>query len=353
MGRWQDLRRLPSDRAAFCNRCGSIRFGLDSPEVVEQKLQSIEFTANLSLEILWQRATIASSQFIRQPPTIPTQGLIVGYPLAEQQALDAIDVTNTLIGDVCSSERRDDLFLQVGTQAIAQTRGSFRLYASSARTSASPSILRSYQSWRPPASARGGDRGRTRDIAFNTLRCGSRTVETSLLNDRHRMGLSGPEPHLLLKPQRRSSSPSILPPGNACFDIFSAARSKETKIPRGSVRTVAGASVLSAALALFASRVELRRPISCPSGRPRVHPNDLAAGTSWLRSDTPSLGGRPHPTARPARYPSLHLMRPSNFNASAGAVEKVARIVARIRRRRRTRISASAVSHHRAIPTGC
>jgi hypothetical protein len=78
---------------------------------------------------------------VRQQATIAVER-IQPLPLVtalEQQPLDAIDVPDPL-GDQ-DLVRAEAAAVLVGALTSAHTRGSPRLYASSARTSASPSIL--------------------------------------------------------------------------------------------------------------------------------------------------------------------------------------------------------------------
>src|SRR5580704_3946500 len=92
--------------------------------------------------MLRQWATIPGLELFQSRPPISAQRLIAGYPLREQQSFEAIYVFD-LFGDqhLARQRRRRSSSSGVGTLTIAHTRGSPRLYASSARTSASPSIL--------------------------------------------------------------------------------------------------------------------------------------------------------------------------------------------------------------------
>ncbi len=86
---------------------------------------------------------IARPQLVEPSPTVTMQRLVPAHALREQQSFKAIDVLDSR-GDqhfALAAETATILFLGGGALTIAHTRGSPRLYASSVRTNASPSIL--------------------------------------------------------------------------------------------------------------------------------------------------------------------------------------------------------------------
>ena len=93
--------------------------------------------------VLRQQATIAGLERIQPRPAGRGAAVRSQISPVRTAALNAIDVPDPL-GDqdlALAAEAAAVLFLGVGALTIAHTRGSPRLYASSARTSASPSIL--------------------------------------------------------------------------------------------------------------------------------------------------------------------------------------------------------------------
>src|SRR4029077_7155609 len=115
-------------------------------------------------------------------------------PLGNNSPLTRLTcLTRSAISTLRSRQRRRRSSSSgVGTFTIAHTRGSPRLYASNARSRASPSIL----SVLAPPSARRRDRRRIDDMAFDAFALQHpmkpEAVETRFLNDDARKGFSGP-----------------------------------------------------------------------------------------------------------------------------------------------------------------
>ena len=73
-----------------------VPLGLHRLDLLKQQFEPIEFTADLSLEMLWQGTAIARPQLVEPLPTIAAQRLVPGHALGEQQSFDAIDVLDPL-----------------------------------------------------------------------------------------------------------------------------------------------------------------------------------------------------------------------------------------------------------------
>src|SRR5215207_6253253 len=69
-----------------------IPLGFNSFDLFDQELEPIELAADLGLQALRKRATIARDQRLEPLATVSVQGLVVADPLGEQKPLDAIDV---------------------------------------------------------------------------------------------------------------------------------------------------------------------------------------------------------------------------------------------------------------------
>ena len=63
-----------------------------SLDLIEKKLQTIEFAGDLGLEVRRQGAPVARRQVFETLTSIAAQRLVIRYSLGEQQSLDAIDV---------------------------------------------------------------------------------------------------------------------------------------------------------------------------------------------------------------------------------------------------------------------
>jgi hypothetical protein len=107
------------------------------------QFEPIEFSTNLGFEMLGQATAIASLERIQPRPSIATQRLIPGCALREEQSFDPVDVLDrSMISTLRSRQiRRRSSSSGVGARTIEQTRGSPRLWARSARSKVSPSIL--------------------------------------------------------------------------------------------------------------------------------------------------------------------------------------------------------------------
>src|SRR5271155_4249283 len=70
--------------------------GLYRLDLFQKQFEPIEFPADLSLQMIRQRAAIARLQLVEPLVAIAAQRLVVGYALAEQQSLDAVDVFDSL-----------------------------------------------------------------------------------------------------------------------------------------------------------------------------------------------------------------------------------------------------------------
>ena len=66
--------------------------GLYRVDLFQKQFEPIEFPADLSLQMIRQRAAIARLQLVEPLASIAAQRLVVGYALAEQQSLEAVDV---------------------------------------------------------------------------------------------------------------------------------------------------------------------------------------------------------------------------------------------------------------------
>src|SRR3954466_7196198 len=69
-----------------------IPLGFDSLDLFDQELEPVELPADLGLQALRKRATIARDQLLKPLPAVPVQGFVVADPLGEQKPLDAVDV---------------------------------------------------------------------------------------------------------------------------------------------------------------------------------------------------------------------------------------------------------------------
>jgi hypothetical protein len=73
-----------------------VPLGLHHLDLLEQQFEPIELTADLSLQMLWQRTAIARPQLVEPSPTVTTQRLVPAYALREHQSFKAIDVLDSL-----------------------------------------------------------------------------------------------------------------------------------------------------------------------------------------------------------------------------------------------------------------
>jgi hypothetical protein len=132
--------------------CGQKRvpFALRALDLLEQEFQSIEFAADLSREMPRPRTTIARSQLLEPLPTIATRGSYPAMPCEESNPLILLTCrTRSFVNTLHSRHRRRRSSSSgVGALTNAHTRGSPRLYARNARSSASPSILSVFASRR-------------------------------------------------------------------------------------------------------------------------------------------------------------------------------------------------------------
>ena len=105
------------------------RLGLYRLDLFQKQFEPIEFPADLSLQMIRQRAAIARLQLVEPLASIAAQRLVVGYALAEQQSLDAVDVFDPLADQrlALAAQAAAILSSGVGALTIAHTRGSPRL----------------------------------------------------------------------------------------------------------------------------------------------------------------------------------------------------------------------------------
>src|SRR3954454_24564874 len=87
LGRW---RWHAGARLRVGEQCIPLVF--NSLDLFDHELEPVELPADLGLQALWKRATIARDQFLEPLPAVAVQRLVVADPLGEQKPLDAIDV---------------------------------------------------------------------------------------------------------------------------------------------------------------------------------------------------------------------------------------------------------------------
>ena len=120
-----------------------IPLSLGQLDLIEQQFEPIQLAADLDFEMCRQGTAVARRQVLEPLASITAQRLVTRYSLGEQQPFYAIDVLYpSAISTLRSRQRRRRSSSSgVGALTIIHTRGSPRLYASNARSSASPSIL--------------------------------------------------------------------------------------------------------------------------------------------------------------------------------------------------------------------
>jgi hypothetical protein len=74
------------------DQCVTLR--LNRLDLFEHEFEPIQLTAELSFQISGQFAPVTSPELFEPCPPIPTHGLIIRDPLREQEALDAVDMTD-------------------------------------------------------------------------------------------------------------------------------------------------------------------------------------------------------------------------------------------------------------------
>src|SRR3954464_13553117 len=87
LGRW---RWHAGARLRVGEEC--IPLGFNSPDLFDHELEPVELPADLGLQALWKRATIARDQFLEPITAVAVQRLVVADPVGEQKPLDPIDV---------------------------------------------------------------------------------------------------------------------------------------------------------------------------------------------------------------------------------------------------------------------
>ena len=73
-----------------------VPLSLDGLDLPKQQLESIELTADLTLEMRRQGTAIARLQLVEPLASITTQRLVAGDTLGEQQSFDPVDVLDPL-----------------------------------------------------------------------------------------------------------------------------------------------------------------------------------------------------------------------------------------------------------------
>ena len=63
-----------------------IPLGLHCLDLLEQQFEPVEFAANLGLQMIRQRTTIAGLELFQPLPPVATKRVVFGYPLGEQTA---------------------------------------------------------------------------------------------------------------------------------------------------------------------------------------------------------------------------------------------------------------------------
>ena len=66
-----------------------IPLGLHCLDLFEQQFEPVEFAANLGLQMIRQRATIAGLELFQPLQPIATKRVVFGYPLGEQKPFDS------------------------------------------------------------------------------------------------------------------------------------------------------------------------------------------------------------------------------------------------------------------------
>src|SRR4051812_11635026 len=87
LGRW---RWHAGARLRVGEQC--IPLGLNSFALFDHELEPVELPADLGLQALWKRATIARDQFLEPLPAVAVQRLVVADPFGEKKPLYAIYV---------------------------------------------------------------------------------------------------------------------------------------------------------------------------------------------------------------------------------------------------------------------
>ena len=127
-------------RGAASSASRSASTGLDP---IKQQFEPIEFAPDLGLEMHRQGTAVARRQLVEPLAPIAVQRLVTGDALGNNSPLTRLTcLTRSAISTLRSRQRRRRSSSSgVGAFTIAHTRGSPRLYASNARSRASPSIL--------------------------------------------------------------------------------------------------------------------------------------------------------------------------------------------------------------------
>ena len=168
--------------------CGQKRipFALHGLDLLEQELQSIEFAADLSLEMRRQRTAIARSQLLESLPTTATQRFIPSCALRKQQSFDPIDVQDPFVSQhsTLTAQASAVLFLGCGRldhRAHTRLAALIRQKRAKQRLAVDPVGLSS------PAPTRRRDRSGIDNVAFDPFALQNtvnpEAVQSGFLND--------------------------------------------------------------------------------------------------------------------------------------------------------------------------
>jgi hypothetical protein len=80
--------------------------GLDRLQLIEEKLEAVEFTADLRLQPRRQKAAVPGAQRFQPGSPVAAERLVIAHPLGEQQTFDPVDVPDPLRGQRLAFPRR-------------------------------------------------------------------------------------------------------------------------------------------------------------------------------------------------------------------------------------------------------
>ena len=260
--------------SAFAHSKRRVPLGLHGLDLREQHFEAIELPADLRLQMIRQRATIACLQHVEPLATIAIRRLVAGYALAKQRKplIQLTCSTRSAVSALRSRQRRRRSSSSgVSALTIAHTRGSPRLCASSARNSA---LAVDAVGLCPPAPARGRNLRRIDDVAFDPFILPQhavypRAIQSRFLNDDDQERSPRPRERLLPELRKAGQQRAYVSGGRVVFRHFlteapGASRvisqierlgSKETKGAPRSLRMALGASIRSARTCIVVSRV--------------------------------------------------------------------------------------------------